>query len=79
MDEVGEAFMPSKDTLIEGERQQKARENFLAQANVSYEKADQAVKLSAKILEEAQQTLNTLKGERARIMQIFYSCLKLTV
>lgn len=58
--------MQSEDTVIKGETQQKTREHFLSQANASYEKADQAVKLSARILEEAQQTLNTLKGKRVQ-------------
>lgn len=62
IDEVAKELMQSEDTVIKGETQQKTRENFLSQANASYEKADQAVKLSARILEEAQQTLNTLKG-----------------
>jgi len=64
LNEVGEELQQSEITLQQGEMQQKTRENFLAQANASYEKADQAVKLGHRILEEAQQTLSTLKGER---------------
>lgn len=62
LNEVADGLLQSEETLRKGEEQKKIRENFMAQANASYEKADQAVKLSAKILEEAQQTLNTLKG-----------------
>lgn len=61
--EVAEELQQSEVTLEQGEKQQKTRENFLAQANASYEKADQAVKLGVRILEEAQQTLSTLQGE----------------
>jgi len=61
--EVAEELQQSEITLAQGEKQQRTRENFLAQANASYEKADQAVKLGVKILEEAQQTLSTLQGE----------------
>lgn len=61
--EVGEELQQSEVTLQQGEKQQKTREHFLALANASYEKADQAVKLGVKILEEAQQTLSTLKGK----------------
>lgn len=60
--EVAEEIQQSENTLQQGEIQQKTRENFLVQANASYEKADKAVKLGARILEEAQQTLNTLRG-----------------
>lgn len=61
--EVAEELQQSEITLAQGEKQQRTRENFLAQANASYEKADQAVKLGVRILEEAQQTLSTLQGE----------------
>lgn len=60
--EVATEFQQSLDTLDEVEAQQKTRENFLAQANASYEKADQAVKMSEQILDEAKKTLSTLKG-----------------
>lgn len=63
MNEVGEELQQAEVTLQQGEKQQKTRDNFLAQANASYEKANQAVKLGVRILEEAQQTLNTLKGK----------------
>lgn len=65
--EVAEEIQQSENTLQQGEIQQKTRENLLAQANSSYEKADKAVKLGAKILEEAQQTLSTLRGKIANI------------
>jgi len=61
--EVADELQQSEITLAQGEQQQRTRENYLAQANASYEKADQAVKLGVKILEEAQQTLSTLQGE----------------
>lgn len=61
--EVAEEIQQSENTLQKGEIQQKTRENYLAQANASYEKANQAVKLGVRILEEAQQTLNTLRGK----------------
>lgn len=61
--EVAEGLQQSEVTLQQGESQQKIKENFLAQANASYEKADQAVKLGTKILTEAQNTLSTLQGE----------------
>jgi len=61
--EVAEELQQSEITLAQGEKQQRTRENYLAQANASYEKADQAVKLGVRILEEAQQTLSTLQGE----------------
>lgn len=64
--EVAEELQQSEITLAQGEKQQRTRENFLAQANASYEKADQAVKLGVKILEEAQQTLSTLQGKRVK-------------
>jgi len=64
--EVAEELQQSEITLAQGEKQQRTRENFLAQANASYEKADQAVKLGVKILEEAQQTLSTLQGESVK-------------
>lgn len=63
LQEVGVALQESEVTLMQGEKQQEGRENILAQANASYEKADQAVKLGVRILEEAQQTLSTLKGK----------------
>jgi len=61
--EVADELQQSEITLAQGEQQQRTRENYLAQANASHEKADQAVKLGVKILEEAQQTLSTLQGE----------------
>lgn len=61
--EVGDELQQSEITLEQGEKQQKTRENYLAQANASFEKADQAVKLGVRILNEAQQTLSTLQGE----------------
>jgi len=61
--EVADELQQSEITLAQGEQQQRIRENYLAQANASYEKADQAVKLGVKILEEAQQTLSTLQGK----------------
>lgn len=61
--EVAEELQQSEITLAQGEKQQRTRENYLAQANASYEKADQAVRLGVRILEEAQQTLSTLQGE----------------
>jgi len=64
--EVAEELQQSEITLALGEKQQRTRENFLAQANASYEKADQAVKLGVKILEEAQLTLSTLQGESVK-------------
>ncbi|CAI6348984.1 unnamed protein product [Macrosiphum euphorbiae] len=60
--EVADELQQSEITLAQGEQQQRTRENYLAQANASYEKADQAVKLGVKILEEAQQTLSTLQA-----------------
>lgn len=60
--EVAAELQQSEVTLGQGEKQQKTRENFLAQVNASYEKADQAVKLGVRIQEEAQQTLSTLQG-----------------
>jgi len=60
--EVAEELQQSEVTLGQGEKQQKTRENFLAQVNASYEKADQAVKLGVRIQEEAQQTLYTLQA-----------------
>ncbi|XP_050422694.1 laminin subunit gamma-1 isoform X2 [Adelges cooleyi] len=60
--EVAEELQQSDVTLQQGEMQKKTRENYLAQANASYEKATQAVKLGAKTLEEAQQTLYTLQA-----------------
>lgn len=70
LNEVADGLFQSEETLRKGEEQKKIRENFMAQANASYEKADQAVKLSAKILEEAQQTLSTLKGYNTIIVAI---------
>lgn len=67
LNEVNVELSQSEKTLQEGEKQQKIRENFSAQANASYEKAEQAVKLSAKILKEAQDTLNTLKGNTSEL------------
>lgn len=63
MDKVNEELKQSEIALQEGETLQQVRENLLAQANASYEKADQSVKLGIKILQEAQQTLSTLQGE----------------
>ncbi|VVC25129.1 Hypothetical protein CINCED_3A009745 [Cinara cedri] len=62
LNEVGGELQQAEVTLQQSEKQQKTREYFLAQANASYEKADQAVKLGVRILEEAQQTLSTLKA-----------------
>lgn len=61
--EVAEGLQQSELTLQQGEVQQKQKEMIMAQANASYEKADQAVKLGVRIKEEAQQTLNTLQGK----------------
>lgn len=81
--EVAEEIQQSENTLQQGEIQQKTRENFLAQANASYEKADKAVKLGARILEEAQQTLNTLRGliyiEIAITLNIFFYCMNIYI
>lgn len=63
VNKVNEELQQSEIILQKGEKLQQERENLLAQANASYEKADQAVKLGVKILEEAQQTLSTLQGE----------------
>lgn len=61
--EVAEGLQQSELTLQQGEVQKKQKEMIMAQANASYEKADQAVKLGVRIKEEAQQTLNTLQGK----------------
>lgn len=66
--EVAEGLQQSEVILQKGEVQQKQRENIMTQANASYEKADQAVKLGVRIKEEAQKTLNTLQGENAIIV-----------
>ncbi|XP_025424275.1 laminin subunit gamma-1 isoform X2 [Sipha flava] len=60
--EVAEGLQQSELTLQQGELQQKQRESIMAQANASFEKADQAVKLGVRIKEEAQQTLSTLQA-----------------
>lgn len=67
--EVAEGLQQSELSLQQGEFQQKQRESIMAQANASYEKADQAVKLGVRIKEEAQQTLSTLQGE-SKIVEI---------
>lgn len=61
--EVGEELQQSEVTLQQVENQQKTRDNYMAQANASYEKGDEAVKLGLRILEEAKATLSTLQGE----------------
>lgn len=64
INEVGVELQESDITLQQGENQQRIRDNYLAQANASYEKGNEAVKLGLRILEEAKATLNTLQGER---------------
>lgn len=62
LEDIGELMIEGQDVLKLAEKQQQQADEMLADADAAKSKAEEAVELGNKTLQEAQQTYRTLQG-----------------